>query len=208
MAKTGWDFGKDARRVAVDLSKLPAKNAMAMARVTKAEIIESQPHGFKSLRKTPKDVAILKVRQRGYAAMTFVAGGFITTVTEFGSYESPSGWTIYPQAFTVAGGKTFRKVRYIGMHRIDDTRRKLAEGQRKRGRFLDDTYRIKRMSLAFGAKGGTGITPGGGAWRFSHSAKHKGIPARPFVRAAAQRAEQRSGELYAEQVLKVMGGFK
>jgi hypothetical protein len=199
MARTGWDFAKDTHRVAVDLSKLPAKNVMAMARVTRAEIIESQPHGFKRLKKTPRDVAILKVRQRGFAAMTFVAGGFITTVTEFGSYESPSGWTIYPQAFTVAGGKAHRQVRYVGTARVQDVREKKARGSRIS---LKDKYRVQNTRLAFGSKGGKG------GWRFSHSAKHKGIPARPFVRAAAQRAEDKSGALYVEQVGKVLGGFR
>lgn len=196
---SAFEAAKQFHKVGTDLAKLPTKNVMAMARVTRAEIINSQPHGFKSLRKTPKDVAILKPRQRQFAAMTFVAGGFITTITEFGSYNSPNGWTIYPRAFTVAGGKAHAKVRYVGTARIMDVREKQARNSRVSMR---DRDRVKHRALAFGSKGGKG------AARFSHSAKHKAIPPQPFVRAAAERALNQSGFLYAEQVGKVMAGFR
>lgn len=203
MAKSAWQFAKDAQRAGESLAKLPTKNVMAMARVTKDEMIHSQPDGFKRLTKTPHDIAILTPRQRGYAAMTIVAGGFITMITEYGSYDSPTGWTIYPQAYTVAGGKNRDKVGYVGRVRIQSVDQDLAGGRRIRGKFAGDVERNKRRVLAFGATKG-----GGGAWRFSHSSKRRGIPARPFVAAATVRAQNKSGELYAEQVGKVVAGFR
>tara|TARA_R110000868_G_scaffold78514_2_gene224004 strand:+ start:229 stop:816 length:588 start_codon:yes stop_codon:yes gene_type:complete len=190
MAHNVGQLGADLFKAGKKVSELPTKNVMAMARVTRAEIIASQPKGLKAL--TYKDVGIKRPRQKNFSAFTFVAGGGLAVIAEHGSYNRPYGWTIYPQAYTVAGGKTTStNVRYLGRSRIETTQAKLARGSRVS---IKDRNRIKRQVLAFGAPNATG---------FSRKAKHKAIKPGHFVERAAARASSRSGQLVSEQVGKV-----
>ncbi|MGL4256856.1 MAG: hypothetical protein ACRCSL_11020 [Microbacterium sp.] len=190
MAKKPGQLGGDLIKAGTKISQIPTKNVMAMARVTRAEIIATQPKGFKRL--TNKDIGIKRPRQKNFSAFTFVAGGALAVIAEHGSYNRPYGWTIYPQAYTVAGGKTTsRNVRFVGRSRIEATQEKIARGSRVS---LKDRYRVKRQVLAFGAPNATG---------FSRKAKHKAIKPGDFVQRAAARATSRSGELVSEQVGKV-----
>jgi hypothetical protein len=190
MAKKPGQLGGDLMKAGVKISQIPTKNVMAMARVTRAEIIAMQPKGFKRL--TNKDVGIKRPRQKNFTAFTFVAGGALAVIAEHGSYNRPYGWTIYPQAYTVAGGKTTSSnVRYVGRARMQAVQEKVASGSRVS---LKDRYRVKRQVLAFGAPNATG---------FSRRAKHKAIKPGDFVSRAAARATSRSGELVSEQVGKV-----
>jgi hypothetical protein len=189
MAKKPGQLGGDLLKAGKRISEIPTKNVMAMARVTRAEIIASQPKGFKRL--TNKDIGIKRPRQKNFSAFTFVAGGALAVIAEHGSYNRPYGWTIYPQAYTVAGGKNRTNVQYLAKTRINDTRRRMAEGQRVSMR---DRHRVRRMVLAFGAPNATG---------FARKAKHKTIRPGNFVERAAAKATSRSGELVSEQVGKV-----
>lgn len=190
MAHTVQQLGGDLIKAGTKISQIPTKNVMAMARVTRAEIIASQPKGFKRL--TNKDIGIKRPRQKNFSAFTFVAGGALAVIAEHGSYNRPYGWTIYPQAYTVAGGKTTsRNVRFVGRARIEATRDKVAAGSRVS---LKDQYRVKRQVLAFGAPN---------TQKFSRFAHHKSIRAGHFVERAAARASARSNELVSEQVRKV-----
>lgn len=190
MAKKIGQLGGDLIKAGVKISQIPTKNVMAMARVTRAEIIARQPRGTKRL--TNKDIGIKRPRQKNFSAFTFVAGGAFAVIAEHGSYNRPYGWTIYPKAYTVAGGRTTSaNVRFVGRTRVNVTREKIAQGSRVS---LKDRDRIKRQVLAFGAPNATG---------FARKAKHKAIKPGDFVDRAAARATDRSGELVSEQVGKV-----
>lgn len=192
MANTLAQLSKDLTRTAKALSKVPADNARAMARITRAEIIRQQPRHFKQF--DDRAIGIKGPRQRGARAWASVAGGGLVVIAEHGSYEKPNGWTIYPQAYTTATRNA--GVRYDGRARLDATRDKLARGARVS---VKDRYRVKRMVLAFGAPSATA---------FRRSARHKPIPPGRFVARAAADARERSGEIVAEQVVKVIGTLR
>lgn len=189
MAHNVEQLGGDLFKAGHKISQIPTKNVMAMARVTRAEIIASQPKGFKRL--TNKDIGIKRPRQKNFTAFTFVAGGGLANLSEHGSYHRPYGWTIFPAAYTLAGGKNRGNVSYIGRGRIDAVRQADKNGDRVK---IRDRHRVARKVLAFGAPNAT---------RFSARAKHRPIKAGNFVGHAIQRASERSGELVSEQVRKV-----
>jgi hypothetical protein len=195
MASTLAQLSKDLTRTAKAMSKVPADNARAMARITEAEIIRQQPRHFKQF--DDRAIGIKGPRQRGARAWASVAGGGLVVIAEHGSYMASDGWTIYPKAYTTATKNS--GVRYEGRLRIDETRRKVAEGQRVRGRLSMDVWRTQRMVLAFGAPSAT---------MFRRSARHKPIPPGKFVARAAAIARERSGEIVADQVIKVMGTLR
>lgn len=187
-------LGGDLLTAGKQVGELPTKNVMAMARVTRAEIKAEQPRGFKRI--TNSDLHILRPRQKHYTAFTFVAGEWISVVAEHGSYNRPYGWTIYPKAYTVAGGKTTSSnVRYVGKARINDVKGKRARGSRVS---MKDQFRVKQLVLAFGAPNASG---------FSRKAKHKAIKPGHFVERASKKASERSAELVSEQVGKVVRRF-
>ena len=194
MTHTVQQLGGDLLKAGKRISEIPTKNVMAMARVTRAEIIAKQPKGFKRL--TNKDIGIKRPRQRNMTAFTFVAGGALAVISEHGSYNRPYGWTIYPQAYTVAGGKNRSNVSYVGRTRIQTVAQKRARGSRVS---MKDAARVQRQVLAFGAPNATG---------FSRSAKHKTIKPGHFVARAASAASERSGELVKEQVGKVVRSIR
>jgi hypothetical protein len=188
--KNPGQLGADLFKAGKRISEIPTKNVMAMARVTRAEILAQQPKGFKTL--TQKDIGIKRPRQKNFAAFTFVAGGALPVIAEHGSYRRPYGWMIFPQAFTIAGGKSQSNVRYVGRTRLDTVAAKRARGSRVS---LKDQYRVKRKVLAFGAPTAHGFS------RFAH---HKAIKPGKFVERAAAKASSRSSELVSEQVGKVV----
>lgn len=198
MAHSVLQLSKDLARTGKAIVEVPQKNARAMMRATEDELIRNQPKHFKQWDR--RQLLKLGPSVRGGRAYGAVAGRALVMIAEHGSYNSPNGWTIYPQAYTVAGGKTTSSnVRYIGKARIEHTRERVARGERQRGRFARDIERIKRMVLAFGAPSAT---------TFRRFARHKPIPAGHFVAKACERAEARSGEFVADSVIGVLRTFQ
>lgn len=217
MAKRPQQLGVDLFKTAQTISKIPTDQVMGLARITKAQIESDQPRGTPRIRdnyksktgrtSTGSSLHIKKPRQKMGKAWTIVAGSAFAVIAEHGSYNRPDGWTIYPKAYTVAGGATtFGNVRYLGRSRIDSTRAKLAReaaGDRVRVSARDKD-RIKHLVLAFGQ---TGFMRTDGK-AFARRSFHKPIPAGRFMERSAQRAQDRSGQIVAEKVLKATRQFR
>lgn len=217
MAKRPQQLGADLFKVGKTIAKVPTDQVMGMARITKAQIERDQPKGTPSIRdnyksktgktSTGSSLHIKRPRQKMGKAWTIVAGSAFAVIAEWGSYNAPDGWTIYPKAFTVAGGRTTSpRVRYLGRSRIDATRKALARqaaGDRVRVNARDQD-RIKHMVLAFGQTGD--LKKDGKA--FARSAFHKPIRAGHFMQRSAERAQQKSGQIVAEKILKATGQFR
>lgn len=217
MGRRPQQLGGDLFKTAQKIGKIPTDQVMGMARITKHQIERDQPKGTPSIRdhyksKTGRETSgsslhIKRPRQKMGKAWTIVAGSAFAVIAEHGTYNRPDGWTIYPKAYTVAGGMTTRtNVKYLGRTRIDATRAALARqaaGDRVRVS-ARDRARIQHMVLAFGQTG-TMKTDGKA---FARRSFHKPIPAGRFMQRSAERAQQQSGQIVAEKVLKATGQFR
>lgn len=200
MAHSLFDLQKDLARTAKKIGNMPKENAKRMAQRTQTEMIRLQRKDFKQFDR--RQVKIKGPTQRGPKAWATIAGGGLAVISEWGSYRNPNGWMIYPRAYTKATlmhGKT-----YMGKQRIEDTRRKVAAGEKVRGNLRRDVHRIQAMVLAFGQSGWK-VHDGKAFRRFS---KHKGIRPHSFVERASARAQEQSGEIVAQQVIGVMGTLR
>lgn len=217
MAKRPEQLGADLFKTARTISKIPTDQVMGLARVTKAQIERDQPKGTPSIRDSYKSktgktsnrssLHVLKPRQKMGKAWTKIAGSAFAVIAEYGTYNRPYGWTIFPKAYTVAGGMTTRtNVKYLGRSRIDATRAALARqaaGDRVRVS-ARDRDRIKHLVLAFG-QSGFGNTDGKA---FARRSFHKPIRAGHFMERSAERAQAKSGQIVVEKVLKATGQFR
>ena len=217
MAKRPQQLGSDLFTVGKTIGKIPTDQVMGMARITKAQIERDQPKGTPSIRNnyksktgktsTSSSLHIKRPRQKMGKAWTIVAGSAFAVIAEHGSYNAPNGWTIYPKAFTVAGGRTTsRSVRHVGRSRLDATRAALARqaaGDRVRVSARDKD-RIQHMVLAFGQTGYLKKD----AKAFARSAFHKPIRAGRFMQRSAQRAQEQSGKIVTEKILQATGQFR
>lgn len=217
MAKRPQQLGGDLFKTAQKISRIPTDQVMGMARVTKAQIERDQPRGTPSIRDNYKSktgrttkrssLHIKQPRQKMGKAWTIVAGSAFAVIAEHGTYNKPYGWTIFPKAYTVAGGRTTStNVRYLGRSRIDNTRAALAReaaGDRVRVS-ARDRERIQQMVLAFGQ---TGFRKKDGK-AFARRSFHKAIPAGRFMERSAVRAQEQAGQIVVEKVLKATGQFR
>lgn len=211
MAKKPGQLGGDLFKTAERIAKIPMDQVMGMARVTKAQAERDQPKGTPSIKdnyksKTGKtthgsSLHIKKPRQSRSGAWTIVAGSAFAVLAEHGSYNRPTGWTIYPKAFTIAGGMTTsRNVRHVGRERIDRVRAAMArEAAGDRVRVSKrDRARVQQMVLAFGQSGFK--TKDGYAFR--RSAFHKPIAPGRFLERSVRRAQEMGGKIVAEKVMQ------
>lgn len=217
MAKRPQQLGGDLFKTAQRIAKIPTDQVMGMARITKAQIEKDQPKRTPSIRDNYKSktgrtsnrssLHIKQPRQKMGKAWTIVAGSAFAVLAEHGTYNRPYGWTIFPKAYTVAGGRTTStNVRYLGRSRIDNTRAAMARqaaGDRVRVS-ARDRARIERMVLAFG-QSGFGNKDGRA---FARRAFHKPIPAGRFMERSAMRAQEQSGKIVVEKVLNATGQFR